>query len=295
MKADFRKGINAIKKDREHGASYLTGCALDMLLSYCDVKNHPASSDFSRDIEGLVTALFAARPGMTSISNYVMKFSEEFKDAASTSRSPANLQKKGFAIATKLKQLNDRSPLLLASKAAALVKNRSIIMTCSYSDTVCCVLEAARQKGVDFKVLAVASMFKNISYGQLTAARLQKAGIICRLVPDDQIRWHTARADIILLGADAVSMQNWLLNGAPSYELARVAASRRKNIYSVCSLSKFDPRGFLAGIRDPEAGFDMVPLDLLTGLVTEAGALKTDAIEELTFEDIFRSRRARSH
>lgn len=295
MKTEIRKSINAIKKDHEHGASYLTGCALDILLTVCDIKNNPATADFARNIEEIAAALITVRPGMISIANYSLKFAEEFKEAAATSRSLINLQKKGFAIATRLKQLNTKSNLLLSVKTANLIQSGSIIMTCSYSDTVCSALEYARRKGIDFKLLAISSKFKNISYGQLTSDRLQKGGISCRIVPDGQIRWHAARADIVLLGADAISMQGWMLNGTPSYELARVAAGRHKNIFSICSLSKFDPRGFLAGIRDPDPGFDMVPLDLLSDIITEAGIIKPDEIEELSFDDIFRSKRLRSH
>jgi len=232
---------------------------------------------------------------MTSIANYSLKFGEEFKSAVTGSRSPANLQKKGFAIATRLKQMNDRASQLLPGKAVQLVKSRTIILTCSYSDSVCATLEQARKKGIDFKVLAFDSTINKISYGKMTADRLNKAGISCVVLPDAQIRWHTARADVMLIGADAVSLQGWLLNGCPSYELARVAKSRKIPIYSICSKSKFDPRGFLASIREMEPGFDMVPLDLVGGLVTETGTYKAADIYDFTSEDIFRSKRASPH
>ena len=295
MKADIRKRINSIKQDRQHGASWLTGCAIKVLLDCCDVNNSTATEKFAMEMADIVDALVAARPGMTSISNYALKFGEEFKSAATGSRSLINLQKKGYAIAIKLNQLNENAAQLLPGKATHLIKNRTIILTCSYSDSVCATLEQARNKGADFKVLAVQSLFKKVSYGQLLIERMQKSGISCRLIPDDQIRWNAARADIVLLGADAISMQGWLLNGSPSYELARVAASRKIPIYAICSRSKIDPRGFLASMREPEAGFDMVPLDLLAGIVTETGVHTAADIYSFTFEDIFRSKRARPH
>jgi translation initiation factor 2B subunit (eIF-2B alpha/beta/delta family) len=295
MKADIRKSINAIKKDRQHGAGWLTGCALKVLLDACDVKSSAASPKLADEIAEIVEALVSIRPGMTAIANYAMKFGEEFKQAIPGGRSPANLQKKGFAIATRLNQWNERVSQVLPSKAIHLVKNRTIVLTCSYSDSVCSTLEQARARGTDFKVLAVRSNFKKIAYGQMTSDRLEKAGISCKVVPDDQIRWHTARADIMLIGADAVSLQGWLLNGAPSYELARVAVSRKLPIYAICSKSKFDPRGFLASMREPEAGFDMVPLDLIAAIVTETGAYTAAEIFNFTFEDIFRSKRAGPH
>jgi len=295
MRAAIRQNINAIKKDREHGASWLTGCAIKVLLDACDLNAPAASSKFAAEIMEIVDALVAARPAMTPIANYSLRFGEEFKSAIAGSRSLVNLQKKGFAIATRLNQFHEKSTQALPGRAFHMVKPRTIVMTCSYSGSVCSTLEQARIKGADFKVLAIQSNFNKISYGQLTAERLQKAGISCRLVPDDQIRWHAARADAVLIGADAVSLQGWLLNGSPSYELARVAVSRKIPVYAICSKSKFDPRGFLASLREPEKGFDMVPLDLFAGIVTETGIYTAADIYSFTFEDVFRSKRARPH
>ena len=294
MRTDIRKSVNAIKQDRTHGASWLTAAAIRVLLDACDAAAATAGPKFSDEVLEIAGALLTVRPGMTSISNYALRFAEEFKPAAAESRSPANLQKKGYAIASRLNQAHEKSLQQIPVKAAQLIKNRSIIMTCSYSDSVCSALEHARSKGMDFKVLAVQSLFHKISYGQMMAERLGKAGISCRLVPDDQLRWQAARARMILMGADAVSLQGWLLNGSPSYELARVAAGRKVPVYAVCSKSKFDPRGFLASLREPEAGFDMVPLDLLAGIVTESGLCTAKDVDNFTFEDIFRSKRARA-
>lgn len=295
MKADIRKSINDIRKDREHGASWLTTRALHILLDVCDANARPASPGFADEIIEIAMALVTVRPGMVSISNYALRFAEEFKIAAASSHSLANIQKRGFAIASRLIQLHEGSIRLLPTRAAHLIKNRTIIMTCSYSDSICATLEHAKANGTDFKVLAIQSQFRKVSYGQLMADRLLKAGISCRLVPDDKICWHVARADMVLLGADAISFQGWLLNGSPSYELTRVAASKKISIYSICCKSKFDPRGFLASMREPEEGFDMVPLNLIAGIATESGIFTEDDIYNFIFDDIFRRKHARSH
>ncbi len=292
MKAAITKSINAIRQDRKHGASLLTSAAIRVLLDACDARS-AAGPRFSSEVLEIADALLSARPGMVSISNYVLRFMEEFKPAVAASRSLVNQQKKGFAIASKLNQLHEKSIRQLPIKAANLVKNRSIVMTCSYSDSICSALEHARSRGIDFKVLAVQSLFHKISYGQLIIDRLGQSGIACRLVPDAQLRWHAARANMTLLGADAISLQGWLLNGSPSYELARVAASRKVPVYAICCKSKFDPRGFLASLREPEPGFDMMPLDLLAGIVTENGLYTAEDVHNFTFDDIFRSKRDR--
>ena len=295
MKADIRKSINAIKKDREHGASWLTSRALQILLKACDATARTASATFADEIIEIAMALVTVKPGMVSIANYALRFAEEFKSAAIGSHSPANLQKRGFAIASRLLRLHEKSIQQLPVRAARLVKNRTVIMTCSYSASVCTTLEQAKDSGIDCKVLAIQSQFHKVSYGQLTANRLLKAGISCRLVPDGQIHWQVARASMVLLGADAVSLQGWLLNGSPSYELARVAASRKIPVYAICCKSKFDPRGFLASMQETEDGFDMVPLNLLVEIITESGTFTVDDVYNFTFDDIFRNKYAPAH
>ncbi len=294
MKPQIKKRIESIRKDRQHGATWLTEKALEILRDICDINYaHERQEDFIKEIAEAVVAIRTARPSMVSIANFSTQFLEEVQAAASGSRSTIKLKKRAYAIVTRLLELNAKSTALLCKKAYPVIKNRSIVMTCSYSDTVCTVLEYARSRGKDFKVLAIQSLFNNISYGEITAERLKKSNIVCRIIPDSQIAWHVARADMTILGADAICWQGWLLNGTPSHKLANLSNMRNIPVYVICSKSKFDPRGFLAGIIEPEPGFDKVPLKLINSIISEAEIYRPDQIYDLTNDDIFRSRRVR--
>ena len=131
---------------------------------------------------------------------------------------------------------------------------------------------------------------KKISYGEITAKRLQAAGISCSVVPIGQLDWHVARADYILCGADTVSLHGWLINGEPSLELAGLAARKKKPFHIICETAKFDARGFLTGLHQPESGFDMVPIELVSSIATERGVLTIDDALKLTVDDLFGSR-----
>ncbi|MCX6002780.1 MAG: hypothetical protein NTY79_09695, partial [Chloroflexi bacterium] len=78
-----------------------------------------------------------------------------------------------------------------------------------------------------------------------------------------------------------------LINGEPSLELALVAARKEKPLYVICETAKFDARGFLTGLHQPETGFDMVPLELVSSIINERGILSTDRALEITFDDLF--------
>ncbi|MGD0855008.1 MAG: hypothetical protein ABSA18_04305 [Dehalococcoidia bacterium] len=295
MIAVIRSRINGLKKDREHGAGWLTTQAASILEEASSGSLARTSEDFMAEIGQVAIALAEACPIMVSITNYVAEFKDELDGAVATSKSADNLKKRATAIARKLKAYNEDTSIKTARNAAKLIGQRSIIITCSYSSDVCSALELARQKGIDFKVLAVESRHGKISYGDMTLERLKKAGIVGRIIPDNFVAWYAARANTILIGADAVSLHGWMINGIPSYTLALIASRKNVPVYLVCATTKIDVRGFLAGLRTPAPGFDMVPLELIKGIVTETGTLQPDNIYKMTTEDIFRSPRARSH
>jgi len=246
-------------------------------------------------LTGVAGALISARPAMVSIANYALYYQEELQSAATTSRSPQRLKKAAFSMADRLIRLQRKSAAAAARNAAALVGKRSIVMICSYSSAVCSALELARRGGKDFKVLAVQSRHKKISYGEMALRRLQESGISGSIVPDNQIVWQAARADLVLCGADGVSLHGWLINGTPSLELAQTALRKKRPLYAVCETSKIDARGLTAGLPEPEPGFDMVPLEMLSGLVTEKGMMKPEEIYKFTVQDLAGSMSGRPH
>ena len=292
MKASIRKAVNAIGRDREHGAGWLTTQSLEALKAACLESDARTAAKFLSQVGDVVDALIQIRPGMVSIANYTLKFKDGLAASESKVKVLEKLKKNGVDITDRLIKHREKSAASAARQAAKLIGRRTIILTCSYSSSVCSALELARRKGVDFKVLAVESLHGKISYGRLTAGRLEKAGIVSRIVPDSQVRWHVARADTVLIGADSVSLQGWLINGSPTLEVAEIAARRAIPVYSICEKAKFDVRGFITGMRRPEPGFDMVPLDLVTAFITESGLLKPDDIYNFSFEDIFGGRLA---
>jgi translation initiation factor 2B subunit (eIF-2B alpha/beta/delta family) len=295
MIAALRKSIGALKKDREHGAGWLTLRSLEILREAASLDPAESLEKLVSSLDDTINALLNIRPSMVSIANYALFYREELESASITSRSPQRLKKAAFSIAERLIRRQQKCASTAARNAAALVGRRSIIMTCSYSSAVCSALEMARRGGKDFKVLAVQSQHRKVSYGDMVLSRLQESGISGSIVPDNQIVWQAARADLVLCGADTVSQHGWFLNGTPSLELARTALRKKRPFYVVCETNKIDARGLSAGLTEPEPGFDLVPLELLSGLVTERGMLQPADIYRFSIEELNRSMGERPH
>jgi translation initiation factor 2B subunit (eIF-2B alpha/beta/delta family) len=295
MILSLRKSINGLKKDWEHGAGWLTVRALEILREAASMDQAATADKLLASLAAVIAALLEARPAMVSIANYALYYRDELESAALTSRSPQRLKKAAFSIAGRLIKLHQKSVAAAVRNAARLITGRSIVMTCSYSSAVCNALEMAKRGGRDFKVLAVESSHKKISYGELTLRRLQQSGISGSIVPDSQIGWQAARADLMLCGADSISLHGWMINGSPSLELAQMALRRGRPFYAVCETSKIDARGLMAGLRTADPGFDMLPLELLSGLVTEKGMMPVEEVYKLTIGDLLRTMHERTN
>lgn len=295
MILSVKKNINLLKKDRTHGAGYLTRQAMELIRLAILESRSKTAVKLIENLDAVVDALAGSKPGMVSIFNYVTWFLDELKNISASAGTIAQLKERGLSLIDSMIKNIEKTSTNSARNASKIVCNRNIIMTCSYSSSVCETLELARKKGIDFKVLATESNVNDLAYGRLTADSLGKYGINTKLIGDDHIRWHIARADVVLVGADAVSLHGWMVNGTPTFELVTIAAQRKIPVFAVCQLSKFDVRGKLTGLSELEEGFNRIPMELFNGIITESGVYTYDTIPGLTLEDIFRNCHARYH
>ncbi len=86
------------------------------------------------------------------------------------------------------------------------------------------------------------------------------------------------------IGADTVWADGSLINGIPSYLLAEIAAKKDIKFYSVCETAKFDvsnPRDRASHI---EPGFELVPSELIAGIITEEGMINSITISDFKFK-----------
>jgi len=137
------------------------------------------------------------------------------------------------------------------------------------------------------RVLALAS--EPPGEGRAAAARLAAAGIRARLVPDAAVALAMTEADALLVGADAVGADGWIVNKVGTLPALLAARERGVPAWCLCEGVKVRPTslgdetGFPNEARgwpglSPPVGveleprwFERAPPALLTGLITEAG------------------------
>lgn len=275
MKPGITDRINRLSKDTVHGASWLTRQAISILILAAKESKTETVEQFSEEMWQTAFAIVKARPGMVSIANYANSFLAEIT-AARQHEDLATLKSRAVANGLELVRTARQALLKTVEYASAIIKDNDAIATCSYSSTVCQVLTTAKRKDTNFRVLIAESRIDNTNYGEITAAELGRHSITAEIFSDHSIPRQITKASKTLIGADAITASGYIVNGTPSLRLAQASRNRHVPLYVVCETAKFDLFGYLSEYTEP--GFDNIPLNICTAVITEKGTMRPDLV-----------------
>lgn len=270
--SEIERGIEEIRADRLHGASQLSRQALEVLKLVIE-KGSGSKDDFLEGLKNAGDRLIKVRPGMAPIANLVAHLVYE---VFQLSKEKELHSLRDFAW-SKTEELERSSKLRLkkaAAQGAGIIEDNDKIMTCSYSSTIKEVFRIAHRCEKHVRVWILESKDKDKSYGKIMADELCQQRIFARLVPDIAIKDYITEVRKVLVGADSVLRDGGLINGLPTYELA-LAAKGKLPFYVVCETLKFNTRVSSMQVK-LEEGFDLIPPELITEIITEAGTFKPE-------------------
>jgi len=181
--------------------------------------------------------------------------------------------------------------------ALAKVPQKGIVYTHCHSSTVNEILKRAKKRGK--KILVTATETRPFYQGRITAKELAKARIPIILFVDSAARLAMKKADVMLIGADAITSEGIVINKIGSELMADVANQYEIPIY-VCTHSwKFDPDtvfGFEEkiekraakeiwsrhpkGVQISNYVFEKIDPNKITGIISELGVFKPEAFVE---------------
>jgi ribose 1,5-bisphosphate isomerase len=196
-----------------------------------------------------------------------------------------------------LKDLN-ASRERAAEVGAKRIGDGSVVFTHCHSSTVTRMLAKAKADGVDFRVICTET--RPAYQGRITAKELVKLGIDTTFIVDSAARTFMGDADIVVVGADAITSEGNVINKIGTGGIALLAHEARKPFYVVSELLKFDPET-LGGkcekieqrnpaevwaeapteliVKNP--AFDVTPSRYIHGLVCEEGIIPSQTIVEV--------------
>jgi len=287
---EINRLINEIKNDRAHGASELARQAVTVLKITAECSRAETIAQFLWEQKTVGERLMSARPAMAPLFNIVMRL----LNIITTRTRGLDLDSaRRFTLATADNIIQDSllAVARIARLAADLIADNDRIMTHSYSSTVVAVLKEAAAKHQNIEVTITRSGAGRS--GERTARELESCRMPLTFIDDTAVGLYITTMNKVLVGADRICADGKVINGIGTYPLALAAERARIPLYVSCETLKFDPRTnssqvdleekdteevVAPGVLPPVVKvknlcFDITPLELVTGVVTERGVM----------------------
>jgi len=282
--------IDGIRNDRVHGASQLARQAAQVLKTLAKQSQTESTNQFLMELREVGDELMSARPAMAPVFNIISRLLKAIPEKSAgtdlSSLRQVTTTKADEAINDSLQAVSR-----IARYGSELLTGGDTIMTHSYSSTVIEALKASHSKHRDIEVIATRSGPGRT--GERIAHELGCHGIPITFIDDAAVGLYIPNGNKVMVGADRICADGKVVNGIGTYQLALVAARAGIPFYVLCETLKFDPRlrSDEADLEEKEASevsepgrlppevrvknpyFDITPLELVTGIVTENGVL----------------------
>lgn len=219
------------------GAAIIAQAAAGALGAYArGIKAECATmtiKEFRQKMDWAATTLVSTRPTAVSLPNavrIVTRYPKTTVDEASE---------------TVIKQADE---FISHSKDAARrigqigqkrIKDGDTIMTICNSSVAISIIMAAHNAGKNISVIVCETRPR--LQGHITAAQLSAAGIRVSLIVDSAARTFMKEVDIVITGADAVTINGAVVNKIGTSQLALAAHESRKNLIVAAETYKFAP------------------------------------------------------
>ncbi|MEM1611137.1 MAG: ribose 1,5-bisphosphate isomerase [Sulfolobales archaeon] len=278
-----------IKSMRIRGAGRIARAAADALM--IAAKSYRGDLDgFVRYMEKISKILLSTRPTAVSLPNaisYVMK---------ATRRRYRSVEEAIEAVvraAIEFKEYSERALELIGEIGSKMIEDGMVIMTHCNSSAVTSILARAWGEGKRFRVYATETRPRYQGY--ITARDLASKGIPTTLITDSAVAYIMRKADLVLVGADAIASNGALINKIGTSQVALAAKVYGVPFYVAAETYKFspytlageaveieerDPREILdppidgVEIRNPV--FDATPPEYIDAIITEIGVISPE-------------------
>lgn len=279
----FQKTLNNIKSLKVQGAEHVAIAAGEAIILLLKENKHASNSILKKKLLQGKKQLFAARSTEPMMRNLLMSLLSDLPQ--NNQELHQLLKKKQQHFCASLKQSQE----IIAKRIAKKISSNTIVYTHCHSSTVVKGLIAAKQQKKKFIVWNTET--RPLFQGRITAKELAKANIKIMHVIDAAMRLALKKADIIFLGADAITSTK-VYNKIGSEMVAEYAERYQIPLYICTHSLKFDPQYTLDDAEPIEErnwkevwpnkpknvtiinpAFEAINPQLITGIISEHGIL----------------------
>jgi ribose 1,5-bisphosphate isomerase len=279
-----------IKSMEIRGAGRIARAVAEALRDHALAVPAMDAGAFRHEMERSAAMLLATRPTAVSLPNAVHIVMAGLDRASTTEEARDGVVRR----ADEFIRSSQNAVEQIAGFGASHIRDGATILThCNSEVALGCIIEAHRQ-GKEIEVFATEVRPRN--QGLITIRTLNEAGIKTNFIVDSAVRSFIHDIDLVIVGADAVTVNGAVVNKIGTAQVAHSAREARVNMIVAAETYKFAPRTILgelikieerAGnevlpdeiartlpyvtVRNP--AFDVTPADYIDMIVTEKGAI----------------------
>jgi len=279
-----------IKSMEIRGAGRIARAAAESLRDHALSTRISYTEAFRQEMERAAGLLVATRPTAVSLPNAVHLVMAGLDDAKTVEEARSGIVNRAEAFVQSSLHAVDR----IAKFGSRHIKDGDTILThCNSEVALACIIEA-RRSGKDIEVFATEVRPRN--QGLLTIRTLNDAGIKTNFIVDSAVRSFINDIDLVIVGADAVTVNGAVVNKVGTSQVAHAAHEARVNVLVAAETYKFAPRtviGELIEIEERPPGevladeiaktlpnvtvrnpaFDVTPANYIDLIATEEGVI----------------------
>jgi len=272
------------------GAGKIARESAAALRDHADTLPRTNTKTFVQEMKKAGEILLATRPTAVSLPNAI-RLTLRGIESADTEEEAREL------IRTQANEFIHASMVALdkiAGICAARIRDGDTVMTHCNSKAALAGIIKAKEQGKDIQVIA--TEVRPWNQGHLTIRTLNDHEIPTTFIVDSAVRTFMPDVDLIVVGADAITVNGAVINKIGTAQIALAAKEARKNLLVAAETYKFAPQtvyGSLIEIEDrpstevlPEdmaknlpfvkvrnPVFDVTPPEYVDLIMTEAGAI----------------------
>ena len=284
----LKETAQKIKTMEIRGAGRIARAAAGELRDYAGRLKTDEPDEFNKKMKYAAGLLVSTRPTAVSLPNavrWVMRYKGETVDEAKSS-----IKK----LADEFIANSENAVRKIGEMGARRVRDGDTIMTHCNSAAATSIFASAHAQGKEINVIATESRPR--MQGLITIKQLDNLGINTTLIVDSAVRYFMKEVDLVIMGADAVTVNGSVINKIGTSQLALAAHESRKNVIIAAETYKFSPRtilGELVEIEERDSGevlsreklgefsnvsvknpaFDVTPREYIDLICTEVGAI----------------------
>jgi ribose 1,5-bisphosphate isomerase len=291
-----RETADRIRKLEVQGARNVAIAAIKALEELAKVTKAETRKEFMKELKEARDTLFASRETEPLMRNAVRWIISQVEDS-----DEENAEALAIVVSSSssqfLKNL-EASKERIAEIGAKRIRDKMVVFTHCHSSTVTHLLSKAKKDGKTFEVVCTET--RPVFQGRITAKEMLALGVKTTFIVDSAARSFMRNADIVIVGADAITSEGNVVNKIGTGTIALLAHEARKPFYVVAELLKFDPatvRGDYEQIeeRSPDEvwkeapkklivrnpAFDVTRRDFIHGVICEEGVIPPHSVKEV--------------